>query len=72
MRRSPTAIVLLLVLSVAALSAQRPATADDRAAMLQSIDARREHYASVAKEIWGFAEGAETAERAENFSGVRL
>jgi aminobenzoyl-glutamate utilization protein B len=47
---------LTLVLSVAALSAQRPPLADDRAAMLRNIDARRDTYAGVAKEIWGFAE----------------
>ena len=29
---------------------------DDKAALMQGIDARRDHYATVAKEIWGFAE----------------
>ncbi len=47
---------LTLVLSAAALSAQRPPLADDRAAMLRNLDARRDTYAGVAKEIWGFAE----------------
>ena len=36
-------------------SAQAP-SADDRAALLRGIDAKRESYAGVAKEIWGFAE----------------
>jgi len=30
--------------------------ADDKAALMERIDARRDHYATVAKEIWGFAE----------------
>jgi len=42
-----------VAVSAAALSAQR---ADDKTAMTQRLDARRDHYASVAKEIWGFAE----------------
>jgi aminobenzoyl-glutamate utilization protein B len=54
MRRNPGVALLLLVLSVA-VSAQRPST-DDRAAMLQSIDAKRSAYAEVARQIWGFAE----------------
>src|SRR5262249_15375192 len=29
---------------------------DDKAALMRRIDARRDHYATVAKEIWGFAE----------------
>ena len=29
---------------------------DDKAALTQRIDAGRDHYATVAKEIWGFAE----------------
>ena len=32
------------------------AQTDDRASMLQRIDARRDSYATVAKQIWGFAE----------------
>jgi aminobenzoyl-glutamate utilization protein B len=55
MRRYATT-ALTLVLSAAALSAQRPPLADDRAAMLRNLDARRDTYAGVAKEIWGFAE----------------
>src|SRR4029079_1976576 len=35
---------------------QRTPAGDDRAAMLQRIDARRDTYAGVAKQIWGFAE----------------
>jgi aminobenzoyl-glutamate utilization protein B len=45
----------LLFAAVAGLSAQRGA-GDDRAALLQSIDAKRDGYATVAKQIWGFAE----------------
>src|SRR5712692_8659418 len=56
MCRYPTAALLMLVLSVVALSAQRPSTADDRAAMLQSIESKRESYAATAKQIWAFAE----------------
>ena len=37
-------------------SAQRGAAGDDRTALLQSIDAKRDAYAGVAKQIWGFAE----------------
>jgi len=37
-------------------SAQRAAAGDERAAMTQRIDARRDAYATVAKQIWGFAE----------------
>jgi aminobenzoyl-glutamate utilization protein B len=39
----------------AALIAQRGAS-DDRASLIQSIEAKRESYATVAKQIWGFAE----------------
>jgi aminobenzoyl-glutamate utilization protein B len=49
MRRNP---VVLLLFSVVAVSAQP----DARTAMLQGIDARRESYAAVAKQIWAFAE----------------
>jgi aminobenzoyl-glutamate utilization protein B len=38
-----------------ALIAQRGAP-DDRASLIQSIEAKRESYAIVAKQIWGFAE----------------
>jgi aminobenzoyl-glutamate utilization protein B len=64
MRGKPVVAFALLLLgpaeaghyrTVAAVSAQQ-ASADDRAAMLRSIDAKRDHYAGVAKEIWGFAE----------------
>jgi aminobenzoyl-glutamate utilization protein B len=55
MRRNPGVALLLMVFSVAALSAQSP-SADERAAMLRGIDAKRDKYAGVAKEIWGFAE----------------
>src|SRR6266542_3109153 len=53
--RSLTA-VLLAAMSAAALSAQRPASSDDRGEMLRRIDARRDAYATVAKQIWGVAE----------------
>jgi aminobenzoyl-glutamate utilization protein B len=56
MRRNPSVALLLFVCGVAALSAQQPPSADDRAALVRGIDAKREKYASVAKEIWGFAE----------------
>src|SRR3954454_10745283 len=39
--------------ATAALSAQR---ADDKTSLIQRIDAKRDHYATVAKDIWGFAE----------------
>ena len=39
----------------AVLVAQRGAS-DDRASLIQSIEAKRESYATVAKQIWGFAE----------------
>jgi aminobenzoyl-glutamate utilization protein B len=47
---------LVLLFFAVAVSAQRPSPADERASLVQRIDARREHYATVAKEIWGFAE----------------
>jgi aminobenzoyl-glutamate utilization protein B len=50
--RRPSCQLLFLLLAVADLSAQR----DDKATLLQQIDARRENYATVAKQIWGFAE----------------
>ena len=55
MFRNPSVALLLFVCGVAAVSAQSPAAAD-RTAMLHDIDARRDRYAGVAKEIWGFAE----------------
>ena len=48
-------VILPFVLFTSA-SARQPSTSDDSAAMLQRIDARRESYATVAKQIWGFAE----------------
>ncbi len=53
MTRKPTAALAVAVFLHAAPFAQRT---DDKAAVAQRIDARREHYATVAKEIWGFAE----------------
>src|SRR5262245_57918034 len=54
MRRNPAA-ALLILLTMTTLSAQQ-LSSDDRAAMMRGIDAKREKYAGVAKEIWGFAE----------------
>jgi hypothetical protein len=67
MRRNPGVALLLLVLSVA-VSAQRP-SADDRAAMLQSIDAKRSAYAEVARKIWDIqkAKAEFDQERGPNF-----
>jgi aminobenzoyl-glutamate utilization protein B len=48
--------MILTILSAAAVSAQAPASGDDRTAALRAIDARRDTYATVAKQIWGFAE----------------
>src|SRR5262249_15891906 len=46
-------LLIAMTIAAAAVSAQRP---DEKSALTQRIDARRDHYASVAKEIWGFAE----------------
>jgi aminobenzoyl-glutamate utilization protein B len=53
MSRKAWAAVAAVAVSAAAVSAQR---ADDKTALAQRIDAKRDHYAAVAKEIWGFAE----------------
>ena len=53
MSRNKSVLLAAVAVSTAALSAQR---ADDKTALTARIDARRDHYASVAKEIWGFAE----------------
>jgi aminobenzoyl-glutamate utilization protein B len=63
-RKTAVAVALLLLLGpaeagryrTAAAVAGQSSSADDRAAMLRGIDAKRERYAGVAKEIWGFAE----------------
>src|SRR5437868_10767802 len=55
MRRNPAVALFLLVVSAAALSAQQPSSSD-HSALTSGIDAKREKYAGVAKEIWGFAE----------------
>ena len=49
-------VLVLMLVSATIVSAQRAPAGDDRAALLQSIDARRDAYATVAKQIWGFAE----------------
>jgi aminobenzoyl-glutamate utilization protein B len=56
MRRYRVAVVLSLVAAATGVAAQQPSTADARAAMLGGIEAKREKYAGIAKEIWGFAE----------------
>src|SRR5262245_45855450 len=43
----------LVVATTAAVAAPR---GDDKAGLMRRIDARHDHYAAVAKEIWGFAE----------------
>ena len=48
--------VIFAIVSAAAVSAQAPTGGDDRAAVIRAIDARRDRYATVAKQIWGFAE----------------
>ena len=55
MRRLLQASSVLLLVVSPALLAQRGA-ADERASLVQSIDAKRESYATIAKQIWGFAE----------------
>jgi aminobenzoyl-glutamate utilization protein B len=52
MRRNAAGTVVILLIAAAVVSAQR----DDRAAMLVGIEAKREAYAGVAKQIWAFAE----------------
>jgi aminobenzoyl-glutamate utilization protein B len=52
-RKGFFALFTFVAVFASALTAQR---ADDKAALMQRIDARRDHYATVAKEIWGFAE----------------
>jgi aminobenzoyl-glutamate utilization protein B len=51
MRRKPVILPLLLA-AVVTVSAQ----SDARTAMLQGIDAKRDSYAGIAKQIWAFAE----------------
>jgi aminobenzoyl-glutamate utilization protein B len=55
MRRLLQVASVLLVAVSPTLLAQRGA-GDERASLVQSIDAKRESYASIAKQIWGFAE----------------
>src|SRR6266850_2395074 len=52
MRRKRSVALAFLAVLVATVYAQR----DDRAAMLASLEAKRETYATVAKQIWAFAE----------------
>ena len=61
MRGKPAVLLALLLLGPAEAgryrtAAQQASSADDRAAILRGIDAKRDKYAGVAKEIWGFAE----------------
>src|SRR5947199_7023167 len=53
MRRFVPAAVLCGLCAFSVMDAAQP---DERAAMLQRIDSRRDAYATVAKQIWGFAE----------------
>jgi aminobenzoyl-glutamate utilization protein B len=55
MRRNPSLALLLFLCAAAVLSAQS-SSVGDRTALLRDIDAKRDHYADVAKEIWRFAE----------------
>ena len=55
MRRLLHVASVLLVAVSPTLLAQRGA-GDERASLVQSIDTKRESYASIAKQIWGFAE----------------
>jgi aminobenzoyl-glutamate utilization protein B len=55
MRRLLQALSLVFLAAATALLAQRGA-GDDRAALIQGIEAKRESYATVAKQIWSFAE----------------
>jgi len=59
MRRRLLVLLPLLLLGPAQAGHYRTAAqtvAPDRAAMISGIDAKREKYAGIAKEIWGFAE----------------
>jgi aminobenzoyl-glutamate utilization protein B len=49
-------VVTIVLITAAVAQAQRAQSGDDRAAVLQAIDARRATYADVAKQIWSFAE----------------
>ena len=55
MRSLLPALLLVYLIAGPALVAQR-AAGDDRAALIQGIEAKRDAYATVAKQIWGFAE----------------
>src|SRR5580765_3921076 len=55
MRRLLQASSVLLLAVSPAVRAQR-GTGDERASLVQSIDAKRESYATIAKQIWAFAE----------------
>jgi aminobenzoyl-glutamate utilization protein B len=52
MHRKPALALVILCVLVATASAQR----DDRAAIVQGINAKRETYAGIARQIWAFAE----------------
>src|SRR3954468_1897642 len=52
MRQYLRSVAVFIVLMTAGGAAQR----DDRGPLTAGIDARREHYAGVAKQIWAFAE----------------
>ena len=48
-------ILAVLVIAWTPAAAQR-SLPDDRASLVQAIDGKRESYATIAKQIWGFAE----------------
>src|SRR3981081_1096299 len=52
MCRKPAVALLVLSVLVATVSAQR----DDRATIVRGIDAKRDSYADIARQIWAFAE----------------
>ena len=66
MRRNRTAALPFLVVPASTVNAPR----DDRAAMLASIDAKRESYAAVAKQIWPSPKSAIRSRRATNLERV--
>lgn len=50
------AIASLALAGLASPATARPQAGDAKSAMLRALDARAAHYASVAQQIWGFAE----------------
>ena len=54
-RKTRRWILLVFLIAWTPAAAQR-STPDDRASLIQGIEAKRESYATVAKQVWGFAE----------------